>query len=554
MKIDANLTVNKVQFDQETEAHLVLGLTAPTGSVEDKRPRLCIIPLVDVSGSMEGRKLVYAKRSLTKLIEHLSPNDYCGLIDFSDDANIISKPVICTAEAKEDLKRKVGDLQTRGSTNIADALLNGFDIAKRMDLASEVILRVILFTDGNANTGPAKAPEEIVKLVESNMEGTTVSAFGYGTDVRQDMLLDVSKKGNGNYAFIENPDDALSAFGKELGGLLSTYATNLIVEVTPLAGHGIMQVVSDVDAEEGPLGQVTIKIPDILSEEVRNLVLAVKLQPQKSAFPRDVNIFEVKAGYDTLDANLRKEHKLLEAKAKVQFVKAGEHQEKPDEDLDQIVGLAQLVRAQIEAEEHAKQGDYGAAVQHMNVIADSFKTRGLIGAAAVSKGLSSRMASQTSYTSNAAYFASVSRGASRGFGGTYHKDAAEDLTNAGVTLSNAAQDLTADSFNSPSDDPLEISADDNALGMEPNVGNGSFTISGTGSNGVVGGSDGSSVIGGGGSSHTIWTDRAADDGAGLSGINPILTVEPNPVISPEPTEEPKSKKSKKKIAQKSKRW
>jgi len=526
MEISAKLTFDKVQFDLENEAHLVLGLSAPSVSVEDKRPRLCIIPLVDVSGSMMGSKLVYAKRSLTKLIEHLSPNDYCGLIDFSESAQVISRPVPCTAEAKEDLKRKVSDLQTRGSTNIADALLKGFELAQEADLSSEVILRVILFTDGNANRGPATEPEDLVELVGSNMETSTVSAFGYGSDVRQDMLLDMSKRGKGNYAFVQNPDDALSAFGKELGGLLSTYATNLIIDVNPLAGHEIAQVVSDVDADEGDLGQVTIKIPDILSDEVRNIVLAVKLKAQKNAFPREMNVFEVKAGYDTLDANLRKEHKQVEAKAKVQFVKAGEHQEKPDEELDNIVGLAQLVRAQIEAEEHAKAGNYDYAVQHMNDIGDEFKTRGLIGAAAMSKGISSRMGSRTSYTANAAYFASVTRGATRGMGGTYEVSAAEDLANAGVTLSNAAQDATADAF----------SAD----------GTGDGSIS-SGGNSSVDSSD--LYIEAGDNQPLTWT--ANPDTL----TSPDSVVVPSPITIPgQPEEKPVEKPKKRKIAQKSKRW
>jgi len=534
MKIDAKLTFNKVQFDQETEAHLVLEMTAPSVSVEDKRPPLCVVPLVDTSSSMYGDKLMYAKRSLIKLIEHLSPNDHCGLIDFADDAEIISRPVACTAEAKEDLKRKVGALECRGCTNIADALLKGFDIANKMDLSSEVILRVILFTDGNANRGPAQEPEQIVKLVESNKSYASISAFGYGTDVRQDMLLDVAKKGDGNYSFVKNPDDALSAFGKELGGLLSTYATNLIIDVNPLAGHSIDQVVSDVDVEEGGLGQVTIKVPDILSEEIRHLVLAVKLQPQKSAFPREVNVFEVAAGYDVLDANLRKEHKQLEVKAKAQFVKKGEHQEKPDEGLDKIVGLAQLVQAQIEAEEHAKQGNYDAAVLHMNNAASEFKTRGLLSVAAVSKGLSGKMASQKEYGANTAYFASVSRGVTRGVGGSYDEIAEADMCDLGVVMSNTAQNAVAGYFE----------ADDGVDG----TGDGTTVTSHGDTNG----------------SPAVWTTDTSGDADPIRGIGGVKVapgigaanleaIKKIRVDIPKGKDKPKKAK-KKKLSQKSKRW
>jgi hypothetical protein len=342
-------------------------------------------------------------------------------------------------------------LRVIGSTNIADAILEGCKIANQMDLSMDVLTRVILFTDGQANRGPATTKDELLKLSQANAGIASFSAFGYGADAQQDMLLAMAKQGNGNYAFVESPDDALTAFGQELGGLLSTYATNLMVEVTPLAGHKITKVVSDVDAEEGALGQMTIKIPDLLSEETRNVVLEVELQSQASSGPRAVNVFETRVGYDTLNANLHKEHSLLEAKAKVRFVKSGEQQDAPDSELDRIVGLAQVVRAQIEAEEFAQQGDYNQAASVMNLIGAVVNSRGLGDLSQVAQGISDKMSSQESYGANTAYLASFTRGATRGVGGTYCSSAAADLQTMGVALSTSAQDHVSSLFNAPED-------------------------------------------------------------------------------------------------------
>lgn len=449
MQVQARLTYGKVRFDQDTDTHLVVTVTAPEATNEAKRPPLCIVPLIDVSPSMDGAKLLYAKRSLIKLIDHLSTNDYCGLIAFSCSAQTLSKPVKCTTEAKEELKRKVQGLTLSGATNIADALLEGFRVANNMDLPAEVITRVILFTDGAANTGPAKTPRDILALVKPNIGIATVSAFGYGADAVQDFLSDLSKTGNGNYSFVQNPDDALTAFGKELGGLLSTYATNLMVDVCPLAGHEVSQVVTDVDADEEDTGHLKIKVADILAGETRNFVLAVKLQAQKAAFPREVNVFDVRVGYDTLDATLRREHSALEVKARVQFVKQGEHQDKPTPELDQIVGLAQVVRAQLEAEEHAKRGDFISAQSVMSTIGEEVKTRGLAGLGTVATNIGGRLGSRESYVGSQAYLASVTRGATRGYSGTYEISAAQDLQALGVTLTNNSQTRTAATFVAP---------------------------------------------------------------------------------------------------------
>lgn len=565
MQIDARLTYNKVRFDQEAEAHLVVSLTAPGGKVEDRRPPLCIVPLLDLSSSMDGDKLAYAKKSLIKLIDHLSPNDYCGLVTFSYQARLVQKPVRCTAEAKDELKRKVGGLKASGATNIGDALLEGFKVANDMDLANEVLTRVILFTDGAANTGPAKTPGDILALVGPNIGIASVSAFGYGPDAEQDFLRSLSQSGRGNYSFVANPDDALSAFGKELGGLLSTYGTNLVLELSPLAGHQIAQVISDVEAEEEALGQVVIKIPDILAEETRHLVVAVKLQEQKNAFPREVNVFDVKLGYDTLDANLRRERNSLEAKAKIQFVKEGEEQKAADPELDRIVGLAQIVRAQIEAEEHAKKGEYNEASAVMDNISKSIGSRGYADLGVVAHNMSNRFATRAAYTGSSSYLASFARGATRGMGGTYDVSAARDLRTVGVaSFDNSVQASVAASF---TDDQPEADAppmprlvqdfQDYLDSVGNGVDNSGFTIGDpVGNHGItIGGpvtiGDPAGTVGWGTSQNTSVT--APQTPPVVHAIMTPFVIRPEPAVAPEKPKG-KAKARKRKITQKSNRW
>ena len=448
MKIDARLTFEKVRFDQDFDAHLVISLMAPSPEGELKRPRICIIPVIDVSPSMAGEKIAYAKRSVEKLIDHLSPTDYCGLVQFSGRAEVIQRPVKVTTAAKDDLKRKVGDLQLGSATNIADALLVGCELANQMDLPGEIITRVIIFTDGQANTGPAIHRGDILKLVEANVGIATVSAFGYGRDADQTLLSEMAKLGKANYAFIQNPDDALTAFGKELGGLLSTYATSVELNVSPLVGHEISSIVSDVDAEEEKIGgDMTIKIPELLAEEQRDIVLAVKLKAQQAGGPRPVNVFEVKAGYDILDANRHKERKAAEAKAKAQFVRDGEQDTKANPDLDRIVGLAQVIRAQIEAEEQAKRGNFLGAQQVMAAAAASVQQRGHGGLQRLASNVSSRLASPSHYADGASYLASSRSGGTRGYGVTsYDANALSDLESVGVQVSNSVQTSTSNAF------------------------------------------------------------------------------------------------------------
>jgi Ca-activated chloride channel family protein len=452
MKVEAALSFEKIRHDQDTDAHLVVTLTAPPIEAEATRSKLCIIPLIDVSPSMYesgGQKINYAKRSVDKLLDHLAPTDYCGLVQFSGSAEVVARPMKVTAENKASLKRAVASLSCGNATNIADALLKGLELGNKLDLPGDVIVRVVLFTDGQANMGPARDLAGLVKLLEANMGSCTASAFGYGADADQNLLAELAKKGSGNYAFVQNPDDALTAFGKELGGLLSTYATNLLLNISACGEHEITDVVSDVDSEEEKVGQgVRIKIPDILAEEARHIVLAVKLKTQKgNVGPRAVNVFNVKAGWDILDANSKKERKGDEAKAKVQFVKAGEESKEVPTDLAKIISLAQVVQAQLEAEELAKRGDYQGAVKHMTTAARRFGAGGQSAAAYLAGQVGIRLCSAQAYQDNGGYLRSMATGGTRAMGGaSYDTSASAALASYGVSLSNSVQTSTSNAF------------------------------------------------------------------------------------------------------------
>jgi Ca-activated chloride channel family protein len=408
MKIQARMSHEKVRHDKENDVHLVISLQAPKLAWQEKRPSVCVIPIIDVSGSMAGEKLDYAKKTLLKLIDHLKPGDYCGLGAFSTDVFPIQQPVEMTQAQKDALKTKVGDLSSIASTNFSGGLELGLKWGQS-DLPANMIIRVIMLTDGLANQG-VTSRDGLLQIVHARGRAT-VSCFGYGTDADQELMADLAKAGEGNYAFIKNPDQALTAFGKELGGLLSTYAQNIVLDLAPHNGHKIAEVLSDVDVQEKDK-KVVVKLGDILSEEQRHVVIALKLSEQTQALPRDMNVLDIAVEYDLLDGGKR-QHRQEELKAKVRFVKPGEEQEKPDPEVDKIVGMAQLAKAQIVSEEHAKKGDYASAQAVMHVASVSFAARGLDGLQQLAKGVQSRVSCHAAYQGGQGYLRSAHGYASR---------------------------------------------------------------------------------------------------------------------------------------------
>ena len=446
MKIQARFTHDKVRFDKTHDNHLVLSLKAPKLEWEAKRAPICIIPIIDVSTSMTGDKLENAKKTLHKLVDHLKPGDYCGLGAFSTDIRPIMAPVEMSQASKDALKAEIGKLHVVSSTNFSGGLELGLKWGAKVDIGN-MIIRVIMLTDGQPTAGLTN-PEAILKIVE-NRGRTSVSCFGYGEDANQELLSELAKRGGGNYAFIKHPDEALSAFGKELGGLLSTYAQNIVLDLAPHNGHKIEEVVSDVEVDEKDQ-KVIIKLGDLLSEEERHVVVAIKLSAQTQALPREMNIVDVKVEYDLI-VDGKTVHHQEELKAKLRFVKEGEEQAKPTPEIDQVVGLAQVAAAQVEAEELAKKGDYRGAEGVMRAMSTNLGDRGHQKLSAFAGNLRQRVMDQTSYTSSQGYRSSSKSYAARGMGvSKMDGDLEREIKTSGLdddfAMSNTSQCNVANSF------------------------------------------------------------------------------------------------------------
>ncbi len=178
----------------------------------------CVILVLDISSSMAGDKLEVAKQSLLKLIDHLVPGDFCGVVVFSMQVETLAAPEEMTETRKRELRRLIDRVRPGEKTNLGGGMLAGLDHARIAKLPPGMLAHVLVFTDGIANSGPAKTPDELLTLLEANRGDATLSAFGCGNDADVELLRDLAARGNGNHARVYGPEDAVAAFLRELGG------------------------------------------------------------------------------------------------------------------------------------------------------------------------------------------------------------------------------------------------------------------------------------------------------------------------------------------------
>jgi Ca-activated chloride channel family protein len=339
-------------------------------------------------------------------------------------------------------------LGPQGNTNLAAGLLAAFEQV-RAGVPDGMRVRVVVFTDGQANEGVATDAAGLSRLVREGMGAASLSAFGYGDDADQDLLRGLSDTGRGNYAYVATPEDALTAFAQELGGLLSTHAQRIEVRVAARDGAVLTAVVSDVEAR-GTGEVVTLRVPELLAEEVRHLVLGLRLAPRAVALDAPVAVADVELSYERLEGG-RLVTDRAASKAAVRFVAPAEAQAAPAPDLDAIVAVAELIRAQIAAEEAAARGDYAVSHDVLRRFAVDAGARGHAAVAATAGRLAGALRDADAEGRSRAYRTSVRKGAARGASSKLDRAAEDDLRAMGRAAKTSAQERMERSFGAPAE-------------------------------------------------------------------------------------------------------
>lgn len=185
--------------------------------------------VIDVSGSMH-QKLPLVKQSLSLLVEQLETGDEVAIVKFSDNAEVVLEHTPISMRGQ--ILAAIDALQSEGSTNAADGLKLGYGLADDA-LLDGAINRVVLCTDGIANTGAATDAHGIRALIRRHIDkGITMSCFGFGMFDSNDKLMErLADEGDGTYAYIDDIREAERVFIDNLVGTLQVVARDAKVQV-----------------------------------------------------------------------------------------------------------------------------------------------------------------------------------------------------------------------------------------------------------------------------------------------------------------------------------
>jgi Ca-activated chloride channel family protein len=196
----------------------------------DNLPASNLVFLIDVSGSMSSdNKLPLLIQSLKVLVNQLRKEDKVAIVVYAGAAGLVLPPT--SGDKKMTIFDALDKLSAGGST----AGGQGIELAYKIALENFIKggnNRVVLATDGDFNVG-ASSDNDMQRLIEDKRKsGVFLTCLGYGMGNYKDSKMEVlADKGNGNYAYIDNIQEANRFLGKEFKGSMFAIAKDVKIQI-----------------------------------------------------------------------------------------------------------------------------------------------------------------------------------------------------------------------------------------------------------------------------------------------------------------------------------
>ena len=208
---------------------LHVGLKGREVSTAERLPAHLVFT-IDISGSMASEnRLGLVKRSLAVLVEQLDARDTIALVVYGNDARTVLEPTRATDRGR--ILSAINALRPEGATNVQAGLSMAYAIAASQ-AREGTTSRVILCSDGVANSGITNGDAIFASVKEHAQRGVRLTTVGFGMGNYNDVLMErLAQQGDGQYAYVDQLTEAQRLFGEQLTGTLQLIARDVKVQL-----------------------------------------------------------------------------------------------------------------------------------------------------------------------------------------------------------------------------------------------------------------------------------------------------------------------------------
>jgi uncharacterized protein YegL len=310
---------------------------------------LNLVLVIDKSGSMAAEdKMSRVKDSLRTMLSKLRPDDIISIVGFDSSAEVLY-PANRVGDGYN-VRHAIDCLEPAGSTNLHSGLMLGYEQAKKYYRAGATN-RVILLTDGIANTGVTEPQRIAADSSAFNRQGIDLSTIGVGLELNNDLLRTLARSGRGLYHFISDYKDINKVFVTEVQSLISSVARAVVVTIDYGPGLHLEKVYGYMPHYRN--NSVSIPLDDMNNGLTQVVMAKFRTDSWKSTLPVKVRLsyYDVKRGCPVEEVQ---ELRLVPAENEACDLLA-------DVEVKKNYTIAELADSLFEMTGHARRGNYSQA-------------------------------------------------------------------------------------------------------------------------------------------------------------------------------------------------
>jgi Ca-activated chloride channel family protein len=197
----------------------------------DHVPPSNLVFLIDISGSMDmPNRLPLLKSAFKLLVNNLRDKDTVSIVVYGSTVGVWMPPT--SGKEKNKILKSIEDLYPGGATPGESGIRAAYRVAKSQFIKGGNN-RVILATDGDFNVGQSSEDELENLIVQHQQWGIYLTCLGVGMGNYKDSKLEVlAKKGNGNFAYLDDEKEAEKVLVEEFTQTLYTVADDASVQIS----------------------------------------------------------------------------------------------------------------------------------------------------------------------------------------------------------------------------------------------------------------------------------------------------------------------------------
>ena len=204
-------------------AYLLVKTIPDTSAIFGSLPlNVCI--LIDVSASMKGDKIKYAREASKYVVQALNPEDLISIVLFSDDTRVLVSQG--RVQDIDSILKAIDKIRPASGTRMFKGMEQALKEMNNSNAENHLNLMMIL-TDGETE-GETKC---LSLAREASQQNTMISTFGIGSSYNEELLKMISDATLGNIAHLQSPEQIIDHFHTEVTSTRSASITGVTMNV-----------------------------------------------------------------------------------------------------------------------------------------------------------------------------------------------------------------------------------------------------------------------------------------------------------------------------------